>query len=514
MGEGTIIPLSSKPGIQRDGTMFDSDCYVDGRWVRFVKDKPRKILGYRSMTGDYSGPVRQMYLDARGDTLGLFSGSPSKFEQGYFTESGFGSAPVDRTPSGFAADTNNMWQIDSMFDPTGGGDPVVFAIAAPNLNNIKSQTTGTIYYGSITSNAALTALPTAPAVSGGLAVLYPYLFAYGDNGYVAWSDAANPQAFNSGDAGSANITASKIIRAMAFTGGANSSPGGLFWSLDKVYRASYVGSPNIFQFDFVGESSLIGPDAVVEYDGLYYWIDSNGRFMMYNGTVREIDNVFNKDFFFDNLNRAQSQKVIGTKVPRYGEIWWFFCNGSTATEPNWAIVFNKNLNCWYDTPLPEGGRTAAISPGSFYYPIWAGYPDSSLTGIYNIWMHEFGYDRILGSQTDAINSFFETAMISLASGGWIGSGSWSGKDVNTLTFRMEPDFVQIGDITFNIVSRRTPKSPDVSQAQRFFLDDTEYVDLPQYDGRIIRGRFQSNVQNGNYIMGEPLLHVKEGGGRM
>lgn len=509
----TIIPLNSKPGIQRDGTMFDSDSYVAGLWCRFVKGKPRKILGYRSMSSDYSGPIRQLFLDARGDTLGLFSGSPSKFEVGYFTESGFGSGTTDLTPVGFVADDNNMWQIDSMFDPTGGGSPVIFAHAAPNLNNIKNQSDKQIYYGDITSASPLIALPTSPLVSGGICVLFPYLFAYGDNGYVAWSDAADPTTWSGGDAGDANITNSKIIRMQAFTGGVNQSPGGLVWSLDKVYRASYVGSTNIFQFDFVGESSLIGADAVVEYDGLYYWPDNNGRFCVYNGTIREIENTYNKDFFFDNLNRSQRQKVIGTKVPRYGEIWWFFCNGQNVTEPNHAIVYNIPGNFWYDTALPEGGRTAALGPATFNYPIWAGYPDSSLSGIYNMWMHEFGYDRIYGSSTNAIRSSFETRMFSLPGEGWLGEG-WTGKNLNTLVSRLEPDFLQSGDILFRVVTRRTPKSPDVDQETSFFAEDTEYRDISQYDGRIFRMLFESNTQNGYYIMGNPMLHVKEGSGRI
>ena len=37
--------------------------------------------------------------------------------------------------------------------------------------------------------------------------------------------------------------------------------------------------------------------------------------------VREIENTLNVNWFFDNLNGAQRQKVFGFKVPRFGEIW-------------------------------------------------------------------------------------------------------------------------------------------------------------------------------------------------
>jgi hypothetical protein len=59
--------------------------------------------------------------------------------------------------------------------------------------------------------------------------------------------------------------------------------------------------------------------------------------MLYNGVVKEIPNTFNQNYFFDNLNYAQRQKVYATKVSRYGEIWWFYPSGD-STECNDAVI--------------------------------------------------------------------------------------------------------------------------------------------------------------------------------
>jgi len=42
--------IYAEPGITRDGTPFDANTYIDGEWVRFYKNRPQKIGGYRMLT--------------------------------------------------------------------------------------------------------------------------------------------------------------------------------------------------------------------------------------------------------------------------------------------------------------------------------------------------------------------------------------------------------------------------------------------------------------------------------
>jgi hypothetical protein len=96
---------------------------------------------------------------------------------------------------------------------------------------------------------------------------------------------------------------------------------------------------------------------VIEYDGIFYWIGTD-RFLCYNGVVQEVENKQNNNYFFDNLNYAQRQKVWVSKVPRWGEIWWFFPNGDN-TECNDAIIYNVREKCWYDAGEALGARRSA-----------------------------------------------------------------------------------------------------------------------------------------------------------
>ena len=69
-----VFALDTKPGVQRDGTVFDKQFYVDGRWVRFQRGRPRKVGGYREITNSLAGPSRGLYLNPQNNFNDVFSG--------------------------------------------------------------------------------------------------------------------------------------------------------------------------------------------------------------------------------------------------------------------------------------------------------------------------------------------------------------------------------------------------------------------------------------------------------
>jgi len=215
------------------------------------------------------------------------------------------------------------------------------------------------------------------AISGGVVTLHPYIFIYGNDGLIQNSGAGNSNDWVSATSNATNVATGKIVQALPVRGGSN-APSGLFWSLDSLIRVSYtpttvtVGSTAVsfyWRYDLItSQSSILSSQSVIEYDGIFYWCGVD-RFMLYSGVVKEIENSMNQNYFFDNLNYDQRQKVYATKVTRYGEIWWFYPKG-TSTECNDAIIFNIREKCWYDAGTAVGAqRSAGYFSQVFHYPI-------------------------------------------------------------------------------------------------------------------------------------------------
>ncbi|NDF92941.1 MAG: hypothetical protein EB115_13465, partial [Betaproteobacteria bacterium] len=74
-----VFALDTKPGIQRDGTIFDKEYYTDGKWVRFQKfggefARPRKMGGYREIANSLAGPSRGIFVVVRNLFNNIYSG--------------------------------------------------------------------------------------------------------------------------------------------------------------------------------------------------------------------------------------------------------------------------------------------------------------------------------------------------------------------------------------------------------------------------------------------------------
>jgi hypothetical protein len=311
------------------------------------------------------------------------------------------------------------------------------------------------------------------------------------------------------------------------------------------------------------------------------------RFLLYNGTVKEIPNTFNQNYFFDNLNYAQRQKVYVSKVPRFGEIWWFYPRGD-STECNDAIVYNIRENVWYDAGEALGARrSAGYFSQVFHYPINAGteinasggvnaftitnagtlytngtYLNKALTGgtgtgayanitvagglvtsvtitlrgtgysvsdflsaslpvgsgfqiqinstmsFVSLWQHEIGTDAIQGSLPIAIESYFETNDLGLVAGGpsqpeMVGMNKWLRLE------RVEPDFIQSGDLELYITGRPYAQADDETSQAYIFTPSTHKIDMKE-QRRELRIRVVSNTLGGDYQLGKILLNASTG----
>lgn len=454
-----VFALDTEPGVQRDGTVFDKQFYTDGKWVRFQRGRPRKMAGYRVISGNMNGPSRGIWVYTQDAYSLVFNGSPSGLQSLQIDDNGVGSGVITFTLSNFTANSNNLWQFDGLKDVSGTGLASLLAHPGQNLAAIDSTVNTPVLIGDVTgssmsqigvftdslnlnnnttahlsaanpliaagqslsgvgippgttvvsvsgttvtmsqsatSNATVTAtFNNNISVSGGVVVLHPYVFVYGNDGLIKNCSAGNSQDWVSADSNEVNVAAGKVVKGLPVRGGSN-APSGLFWSTDSLIRVSYApqtlgvaGTPNFaaptfWRYDIISsQSSIMSSSCVIEYDGIYYWIGVD-RFLLYNGVVKEIPNTMNQNYFFDNLNYSQRQKVWATKVPRFGEIWWFYPRGD-STECNDAIIYNVRENCWYDAGSAIGARrSAGYFSQVFAFPIaadWAVSEEEDVTSL-------------------------------------------------------------------------------------------------------------------------------------
>jgi hypothetical protein len=416
------------------------------------------------------------------------------------------------TAVGTTVNTNTTFTLSAANVRVGAGQ----SISGPGIpaNTTVVSVTGTAVVMSAAATASATVTATFDnniAVSGGCVVIHPYLFVYGNNGLIQNSSAGDFANWVSPDANATNVATGKIVKGLPIRGG-STSPSGLFWAADALIRVSFQPSSSggvnyYWAYDLVSsQTSIMSSSSVIEYDGIFYWCGVD-RFLSYNGVVQEIPNKYNENYFFDNLNYAQRQKVWATKVPRYGEIWWFYPKGD-ATECNDAIIYNTREKCWYDAGQALGARrSAGVFSEVFPKPIWAGNEVNS-AGTYTLWQHETGYDEIYLTNANAIQSYFETYSVGTL-GGLVGTQQQPGDNLWTRIERIEPDFVQTGDMTVVVTGEGYADDVAVESDPYTFSPDTLKIDMRE-QRREMRLRFQSNTFNGTYQTGRVLLSLTTG----
>ena len=403
----------------------------------------------------------------------------------------------------YTTSAENLWMFDYQYDSSTNQNYII-AHAAPNMQCICNDTGGQIMFGDVLGTAPLqtVSLPPDANATGGIVSLHPYLFYYGTDGIIGWSKEGEPTNLTGTGSGLARVWGQKIIKGMPLRAGSGTAPAGIFWAFDAVIRATFTGGATVFQFDVVAtDTSIISEFCVVDYDGVFFWCGVD-RFLMFNGVVREVPNQMNLNYFFDGLNKSQRNKVFAFKVSRYGEIWWCYPRGD-ATECTHAVIYNVRENTWYDTELPNAGRSSGQFSNSFAAPILCGVVDDGQG--YKVWIHEQLTDEYDGPNIRPIQSYFETADLSR-----LVQGQSEYLRITTI----EPDFVQSGPMTVQVTGRANARAPEVYSTIFTFPETAsapyEQIVMLKEQRRELRVRFESNAVYGDYQMGQIIGHLDTG----
>jgi hypothetical protein len=264
----------------------------------------------------------------------------------------------------------------------------------------------------------------------------------------------------------------------------------LFWALDSLIRVSYtpttvstggVASTFYWRYDIISsQSSILSSQCVIEYDGIYYWIGVD-RFLLYNGTVKEIPNSMNQNYFFDNLNYAQSQKVWATKVPRFGEVWWFYPSAN-SNENDSYVAWDYVENHWTIGTL---ARTCGTDRSVFRNPIMVG-------------TNGYIYDHEVGLNYDSSLPYAESGPVQIGNGDNI-------MYVNELI----PDERNQGGVVATFKTRYYPNAEETSYGPYTLANPTSV----RFNGRQVKMRVTTTSPPTDWRVGTQRLNAIAGGRR-
>lgn len=538
----TLFPLFYNSGVQRDGTTFQPMYCTDAQWVRFQRDKIKKIGGMKGI--DLERPViaatnLKIYpTNEQGEIL-TFIGHSTGINV-INSNSNWVSTLALRLLILAAGGvyTDLMWESETVIDsgkrdgtPDNLPTSYILFMKTNNLTNINQNTPSDFYLQEI--NKALVQnegdikkrplLGVSPLINGNLCFAAPYLFLFGSNGLVQYSSETNPFDFEQG--GEFIAASDKIIYGRAIRGGPN-VPSLLLWSLSSVVRVTNTGLDNqnkvLFKPETISNgSSILSSRCVVEYDGFFFWPGTD-RFYVYNGIVDELPNKLNLNYFFDNIDMNRRQQVFGVKNAKYGEIWWFYPVKGVPGANSRAIVYNKRENFWYDTAI---SREAGAFSNDFGFMATYGHPLTNNDNVGYLWRHEFNTIQEKGRANippggappvlEPISSYFVSPIFS-----WVAfppNVSKQSKPAQLLNRwveleRIEPDFVDTANpshFTVQVSTKEYAQSKSQTFAPIAFDSDTEKLDM-RVQGRNMSLKFASEEK---FEVGQIMLLLGIGDAR-
>ena len=228
----------------------------------------------------------------------------------------------------------------------------------------------------------------------GAAALDPMLIRWSDQEDVAnWTPAATNQA------GSLRLSrGSEIIT------GLQARQEILVWTDTAVYGLQYLGAPEVWGAQLLGDNITIASTNAAVYSGnIAYWMGTD-KFYSYDGTVKTLPCSV-RSYVFNDFNFSQYGQVVAGTNERFDEIWWFYCSAG-VTQNDRYVVYNYLQDIWYYGTL---SRSAWIDSDLRENPMAATYSN-------NLVNHEVGYDNQEGATASAITATITSSEFDLDDG--------------------------------------------------------------------------------------------------
>ena len=184
-----------------------------------------------------------------------------------------------------------------------------------------------------------------------MAIVRDFVFAgYCDavSNKVQWSDLNNENVWDSDDTNQADFQILPSGWAVkAVTGGEF----GLVIQEKAVQRASYIGTPFVFQFDLISDNTgCISGASAIQYNGVSYWLSESGMVACDGTKVSNIGEGKINDWLFKEIDKTQIEDVSVAIDPLKNLIVWNF---PTSSEDRILLKYN------YETGRFATGKSLA-----------------------------------------------------------------------------------------------------------------------------------------------------------
>jgi len=296
----------------------------------------------------------------------------------------------------------------------------------------------------------------------------------------------------------------------------------LVWTDTALYTMKHVGSPFTFGFEQVGTNcGLIGQNAVVEIDGVAYWMSNKG-FFLFDGTVKSLTCTI-EDYVYDDIDTTKGQQICAAINNLFTEVVWYYPTSGANYNDRYA-VYNYGESAGGKIPggvwYPGTEARTSWMPAQIYPNPFATKFDSTATGTFPSVIGETGlgqtvyYEQEVGTNqinpngsSTAIAGSLESYDFDLEVGG-------AGQHYLSIS-RFLPDFKTLtGSATVTLKLKRFPSSTATSSVYSPF---TVTSSSTQFNTRA-RGRFASvaianAAVNDNWRFGTMRLDVKPDGMR-
>ncbi len=437
-----LLKLELPPGLYKQGTEYSSmGRWYDASLVRWFEGQIRPMKGWATgLTGTLSGNTRaaHAFFDNDGSGWAAFATHTNLYAHD-------GTTLDTITPAGFAsghADTS-QWTLDNFGE--------ILIACNDSTEKIYEYTLDGGGDATIISNA-----PDANAVFVTEERIIVAIAADGNPRKVKWSDQEARTTWTAtatNQAGDLNLTTNGIGMC-----GGRIRGGGLIWTTDDLHLMRYLGQPDIYGIERVGNNcGIVGRHAFIIVDSVAYWMGYNS-FFRYAGYVEPLSCDISDDVF-TNLNTTYRDKVWCLHNAQFGEVWFFYPRSTSerliedgedrllesgepllleggGSECSHAAIFNYREGTWYHTPM---ARLAGFQEGVFDWPVMVNSSGAMLK-------HETGWTYDTGSVRKAVSGPVE-----------LGDG-----EHRLQIDEFIPDELTQGDCEVRFFTRDTPNSTETT----------------------------------------------------